>query len=45
MIAVEGNTTNMEKRPTFTEENSMVSRKDLNFDMRGKNLNVVIAKS
>jgi hypothetical protein len=45
MIAVKGNTTNMKKRPTFTEESSMVSRKDLNFDMHCKNLNVAIAKS
>jgi hypothetical protein len=30
MIAIKGNVTNMKKRPTFTEESSMVSWKDLN---------------
>jgi hypothetical protein len=44
MIAIKGNITNMKKRPTFMKESSMASRKDFNFDMRCKNLNVVIAK-
>ncbi len=45
MIAIEGNITNMKKRPTFTEKSSMTSRKDLNFDMCCKNLSAAIAKS
>jgi hypothetical protein len=45
MIALEGNITNMKKRPTFMEESSMASRKDLNFDMCCKNFNTAIAKS
>jgi hypothetical protein len=45
MIAIERNIINMKKRPTFTEESSMASRKDLNFDMHCKNLNVVTTKS
>jgi hypothetical protein len=45
MITIEGNITNMKKRPNFTKESPMASRKDLNFDTCYKNLNVAIAKS
>jgi hypothetical protein len=45
MILVEGNVTNMKKKPTFMEESCMASRKDLNFDTCCKNPNATIAKS
>jgi len=45
MVVVEGNITNIKKRPTFMEESSMASWKDLNFDTHCRNPNAIIAKS
>jgi hypothetical protein len=39
MITTKGDITNMKTRPTFIEESSMASRKDLNFDMHCRNPN------
>jgi hypothetical protein len=44
MITLKGNVTYMKKRPTFMEESSMPSQKDLNFDMHCRNPNAIITK-
>jgi hypothetical protein len=44
MVTIKGNVTNMKKRPTFTEESSMASQKDLSFDTHCRNPNATITK-